>query len=128
MQNCEILGWYGALVLVFCGAMIVVPYWRGKADLISAWNFLLLGIAIFVGLQCIEAATSPVRFHCFESFSPTKSEVWFYLGATNIFLAVLMLVRSYDPVSKAIVGRLFNNWPPNSTTVNFVVVVICLVL
>ena len=115
MENCEPLAWYGALVLVVMGGFILVPFLRGKSDLISAWNIFLFGIAVFIGLGCFEAATSPIRFQGLQWFQPTKGEVLWYIAATTIFLVTLFLSHYFDPVSRAIAARSFNNWPPIST-------------
>lgn len=128
MENCEFLPWFGALVLLLTAGLILIPYVRRKADLISAWNFLLLGIAIFVGLGCFEAAISPMRFHGLDWFQPTKGEVHWFLAATTVFLVALIAAYYFDPVSAAIAKRAFNKWPPISTPVLLVVLMICLVL
>src|SRR5262245_46351195 len=112
MQNCEPLALFGTLVLVVTGGLILIPYMRGKADLISAWNFLLVGIAIFVGFGGIEAAKSPMRFQGLEWFQPTKAEVNWYIVATSVFLATLFAAYYFDPFSRKIASRSFNNWPP----------------
>jgi hypothetical protein len=127
MQNCESLGLYGALVLIVTSGFILIPYLRGKADLISAWNFLLLGIAIFVGFGGIEAAQSPMRFQGLDWFQPTKAEVNWYIAATTIFLITLFAAYYFDPLSRKIAARTFNNWPPISNGVLLFTFAICCV-
>jgi hypothetical protein len=126
MQNCEHLGWYGALVILIAGGLIVVPYWRGKAELLSAWNILLGGVAIFVGIGSIEAATSPMRFKGVEWFEPTRAEVNTWLAATTVFLVTLLVSYYYDPVSRSLSARCFNKWPPISTEVFLFVIIVCM--
>lgn len=128
MHNCEPLAWYGAIVLLIVGSLVLMPFWYRRAELLSAWNFLLLGIAIFVGIGCFEATMSPMRFHGLESFEPTKNEVMWYIAATTIFLITLIVAHYYDPVSKAVAARCFNKWPPISTSVLFFAMTVCLTL
>ncbi len=112
MDNCDILGWYGAAVLIITGGFILIPFLNGKSDLISAWNMFLLGIAVFIGLGCIEAANYPIRFHGLQWFQPTHDEVHWYLKATTIFLVVLLIAHYYDPISKKLAARTLNKFPP----------------
>lgn len=125
MDNCEPLRWYGALVLLITIGFILVPYLRGKADLISAWNILLLGIAIFLGLGCFEAATAPMRFRGLDWFEPTKDEVNWFLAASTIFLITLFVSYYFDPVSRALTARSLNRWPQVSTGMIFYVLIVC---
>jgi hypothetical protein len=127
MYNCETLAWYGGLVLLVTGCFILVPYLRSKADLISARNFLLLGIAIFVGLGGFEAALSPMRFPGLEWFQPTNLEVNWFLAATTVFLVVLLTTYYVDPFSRKIAARAFNMWPPITTGTLLLVFGICIV-
>jgi hypothetical protein len=128
MANCEVLYWYGAIVLVLSAWLIIMPYWRGKAELISAWNFLLGGVAIFIGVGCFEAASSPMRFPGLQWFEPTEKEVRTWIISTTVFLIALLASHSYDPLSKALAKRTFNKWPPTTTNVMLSVVVLCLFL
>jgi hypothetical protein len=128
MQNCEPLAWYGAMILLLTGSMILIPFMRGKGDLISAWNIFLLGVAIFIGIGCFEAATTPLRFPGLQWFNPTKKEVNTWLLSTTAFLIVLFVSYRYDPLSKALAARSFNKWPPYSTKVALYVMIVCFVL
>jgi hypothetical protein len=128
MHNCEPLAWYGAFILLLTGGMILIPYLRGKADLISAWNIFLLGIAIFIGIGCFEAATTPLRFPGLSWFNPTKAEVNRWLIYTTTFLVVLFATYRFDPLSKKLAARSFNKWPPYSTKVALFVIITCFVL
>ncbi len=127
MHNCEPLAWYGVLVLIVTSCFILIPYLRGKADLISGWNLLLLGIAIFVGLGGVEAANSPMRFAGLEWFQPTKAEVNWYMTSTTIFLITLFVSYYFDPLSRKFAARSFNKWPPLSTGVVLLIIGICFV-
>jgi hypothetical protein len=128
MDNCGSLIWYGTCVLLLAGGLIVIPYLRGKADLISAWSILLLGIGIFLGLGCFEAATIPLRTMGLEWFAPSPQEVAWFIAANTLFLITLLATYYYDPISRAVAARCLNNWPPMSTSVLLFVVILCFVL
>jgi hypothetical protein len=128
MENCEPLAWYGAMVLVVTGGFILVPFLRGKSDLISAWNIFLVGVATFIGLGCLEAASSPIRFHGTQWFQPTRDEVHWYMAATTVFLVTLFLSHYFDPLSRALAARSLNNWPPISTGLICYVLIVSLLI
>jgi len=112
MPNCEPLAWYGGIVLILTGCLIIIPYFLRKAELVSAWNFLLVGVAIFVGIGCLEAAVSPLRFRGLEWFQPTRAEVQRYMLYTTAFLVVMIATYYFDPLTRAASSRIFNKWPP----------------
>jgi hypothetical protein len=128
MANCEPLFWYGTIVIAVCAWLVIVPYWRGKAELISAWNFMLGGIAIFIGVGSFEAATSPMRFPGLQWFEPTEKEVRAWMISTTVFLVAIFAAHYYDPFSKALAKRTFNKWPPATTGVLFFSMAFCFVL
>jgi hypothetical protein len=128
MENTGPLFWYGILVLVGTAWLIVVPYWKRKTDLITAWNVLLLSIGMFVGLGCLEAATSPARQDFLKWFNPTEQEVRWYLAATTAFLIALFGTYYYVPIGKSIAARSFSTWPPLTPAVYVTVIGICLVI
>jgi hypothetical protein len=79
MQHCELLYWYGILVIALSLGVIVVPFMRGRSELLSAWSMLWGGIAIFIGFGSIEAAYSPMRFVGLQWFEPKPGEVTTYV-------------------------------------------------
>jgi hypothetical protein len=125
MENCGGLFYYGQFVIVVAALFVLVPYLRGKADLISGWTFFLAGVAIFIGIGSIEASVLPMRFPGLDWFRPTKPEVSRFLIATNVFLVSLFLSYYYDPISRALASRSFNKWPPLNTPVMLFVIAGC---
>lgn len=125
MDNCEPLGWFGAGVLLLTAGLILIPYLRRRGTLLSAWNLLLLGIFIFVGLGCFEAALSPMRFHGLEWFNPTRAEVHWFVAANTVFLAVLLVSHRYDPLPSKVSDILLSKWPPITVPVIFYVLMAC---
>jgi hypothetical protein len=128
MDNCEFLTWYGALVMLLTGGIVLVPFLRRNGELISARNILLVGLAIFLGVGCFEAAISPMRFHGLQWFQPTSEEVNRFLIASTIFLVVFLVSYYYDPISRALAARTLNNWPPVTTGLIVFVLIVCSVL
>jgi hypothetical protein len=128
MANCEPLLWYGIAVTLMSAWLVLMPYWRGRAELFSAWNFLLVGIGVFVGVGCIEAATSPMRFPGLEWFEPTQDEVRTWMMSTTVFLVVLFAAHYYDPLSRTLAAHSFNKWPPVTTGVILAITVLCAAL
>jgi hypothetical protein len=128
MNNCEHLYWYGLFVICLSLGLIIIPFLRGKSELLSAWNMLLGGIVVFIGFGSIEAAFSPTRFHGLQWFQPTPQEVSKYVLYSTLFLASLLFFYYFDPFSKAVAARSFNKWPPISTGLLLTVVMTCFVL
>ena len=82
------VGWGFIIITV---ALIIIPYLRGKSDLVSAWNFLLTGCAMTLGAGCLEAADRPKRvFEEYVSFEfPTSYYNDAVLRMIVFFLALL---------------------------------------
>jgi hypothetical protein len=66
-----------------------------------------------------------MRFPGLEWFQPTKAEVNWYLAATTVFLLTLFAAYYFDPLSRKIAARTFNNWPPISNGVLLLTFAIC---
>jgi hypothetical protein len=108
------------------GGLAIVPYLRGKTQLVSGWNLLLAGVALFVGIGAIEAYASPMRFTGVQWFEPTRAEVFRWFAASTVFIVALLLSHRYDPISRRLAARSFNKWPPISTGLLLFVVFFCL--
>jgi hypothetical protein len=93
--------------------------------LISGWNVMLLGVAIYTGLGCFEAATSPfIRFSKVDWFQPTKDEVTWFMSSFTIFLVVLIATYYFNPLSK-LSARTLNKFPRQSVPMYFWVLGVC---
>jgi hypothetical protein len=110
------------------GGFVIVPYLRRKADLISPWTMLLLGVSIFVGIGCLEAFSMPMRFPGLQWFESTRTEVNRYIFWTTTFLAALFVTYYYDPVSRKLANGTLSKWPPPSTPVLLLTLSGCLAL
>ena len=114
-------------LLTFCGwgivaamlLLIVVPYWRGKADLMTAWNFALIGCAVFMGVACLEAVDPPKRiFENNMSFDFPDEDYRATLLRNVFFLACLLTFYYIVPLGKKFASRRFINSPPWSPMVS----------
>lgn len=128
MAHCGPLFWYGIAVILLTATYVLLPYIRGKSELLSGWNILMGGVGIFVGIGAIEAAVSPMRFKGVEWFEPTVAEVQRWTAATTLFLFALFASHRYDPLSPKLAARSFNKWPPITTGLLLFVVFFCLIL
>jgi hypothetical protein len=109
MENCGPLAWYGVLVVVAMSAFIVVPFWRGRSKLATAWNALLGGIAIYTGIGCLEAAYDPsIAFWQLDWFQPTSKDVRMYMVFVLVACAITMAL-SFVTAGITFFGPLINN-------------------
>src|SRR5262245_14418964 len=112
MPNTDPLVLFGFAVIAVMGLVILVPFLRGKSDLLTSWNTLLLGVAIFVGLAAIEANFVPkLPYDELNWFQPTEKEVKWFMWANFSFIATLLLAFYYNTPAKKFAQRHFRKWP-----------------
>src|SRR4051794_21336929 len=129
MPNTDPLVWFGFVVIALTGLFIVVPFLRGKSDLLTSWNTLLLGTAIFVGLAAIEANVVPqLPYQELNWFQPTEKEVSWFMWACSAFIAALLLAYYYNGPAKRFAQRRFAKWPELTTPVTFFILACCSVV
>jgi hypothetical protein len=129
MDNSDPLVWYGVLVIVIMGLFVVVPYLRGKSDLLTAWNVLLASIAMNTGVGCIEVRHGDWLWDRLQWFQPTAQEVQWCMVANTVFIITLIFFHYYNPVSRYVVSRSLNRWPPlNGLTYAYVLLVSAIVI
>jgi hypothetical protein len=104
---------YGYLVIVLMAGLILIPYLRGKTDLVTGWNCLLVGIAIYTGLGCI-AAVYLEFFWTQLDFNPTTALVSWYLTYSIAFLIALLAFYYFNPLATRLASRSLHKWPPMS--------------
>jgi hypothetical protein len=103
-----------------------VPYWRGRSDLLTAWNFALAGMAIFLGVAALEAVDPPKRI--FEEKMSFEFPDDYYVATLvrNIFfLACALLLYYVVPLGKKFASRRFVNSPPWSPLAYGTLLAIC---
>jgi hypothetical protein len=116
-------GWALIAVLV---PLIVVPYWRGKSDLFTAWNFVLVGCVIFMGVACLEAADPPeLVFERYTSFNFPDNYYSAMLARTVFFLVCMLAFYYVLPLGKKFASRRFLRTSPWSPTVFAYVMIVC---
>jgi hypothetical protein len=98
-------------IVAICAALILVPYWRGKADLFTAWNFALVGCAIFIGVACLDAV-DPRKLVFKVSFDFPDKAYKDTLLRSVFFFGCLLAFHYILPVGKKFASKRFGNSPP----------------
>jgi hypothetical protein len=101
---------YGYLVIAIMAGFVLIPHLRGKSDLLTAWNILLVGCAIFTGLGCLSAAYREFYWQQLF-FRPTPELVSWYLKYSAAFYIALFITYYYNPVSVPLASRSLQKWP-----------------
>jgi hypothetical protein len=125
MENTEPFVWFAPTLLIIIGGLILIPYLLRKDDLLTAWNILLVGIAIFVGLGCIETVTSSARQPVLQWFSPTQEEVSWYITVVTSFMVALLVSYYLNPIARPLAAKTFTKWPPLTSNLHLVVIAFC---
>jgi len=128
MQNSGPLVPFGLAVIALTAVLIVVPYLRGKSDALTAWNVFLLGVAIFIGVGCLEVAYGYFHWPELQWFQPTRGEIQRYMLGASIFYATLLFTYYKFPLARSIGAKVWNKWPPVSVGMLLFVLAICLIL
>lgn len=102
------------LVVAVFAAMIAIPTLQRKREVLSAWNFFLLGSLVFTGLSGINATQTP------DYVSYTRSDyIAFYIGVLVLYSAAAF-GYSYIRWPRRLAGKVLLSWPPVTTTSLFV--------
>lgn len=122
--NDQMLNAFAFFLIAMIGAAIVIPYLRGKTDLVSASNALLFGGLVFVGLSCFESASRPSHMGDYTS----NTYLLFMVSATWFF-AVYVAAYHWWKWPKRAGGRVFQKWPEPTwpVTLSVIALVVCLV-
>ncbi|QDU58824.1 hypothetical protein [Aeoliella mucimassa] len=118
----ETLGILGLVFMVAMALLIVIPYLRGKADLLTSYNLFLFGSFIFTGLSAYAWSNRGHYLH-YEAADYT----WTYIGY-GVFYAVFLVVYNFVSWPRKMAGRLFRTWCSPSFVSYFVLAVISIVL
>jgi hypothetical protein len=105
--------------------LIVVPYLLKRSDLMTSWNFFLLGSANFVGAAGLKAGYSSDKFRIFDYTQ--QDYLYFILGVVTFFVT---LAASYYWIKlpRRLAGRFLRKWPPTNVSVLFFMLPLSLVL
>jgi hypothetical protein len=114
----------GITVLVASLAMVVVPYLRGTADLLTTWSLFLLGLANFVGISAIQSGTA--ENHLYGIFG--TAEYWRFALGSLIFLAAVSITYYRFKWPRRLAHRRLQKTPPVAITPMLFAMCVCAVL
>jgi hypothetical protein len=127
MNNSDPLVTFGIAVCIVAGLFIVIPFLRGKSDIPTAWNCLLLGLIIFTGLGSIEVKyVSSFSYEQLNWFQPTVQEIRWYMWATTAFIVTLIAAYYLNTPAKHFTQRRLQKWPEFDAPLAFFVMISCL--
>ena len=104
-------------LIAMIGAAIVIPYLRGRTDLVSASNAFLFGGMVFVGLSCFECTSRAAHMDDYTA----KTYQLFMISAVWFF-AVYVLAYHWWRWPKRVGTRVFQKWPEPTWTVTLSVI------
>jgi hypothetical protein len=125
MENSGPLVWYGVAVMIVCAGLILIPYLRGKSDLLTGWNVLLLGVGMWTGFGCLDVRYGIWYWPHLQWFQPSRDEVRWYMFVTTAFIVTLVLSYYYLPFGKRLASRSLQKWPPLNGPTYLLVLAIC---
>src|SRR5438270_13982627 len=129
MLNSDPLVPFGIGLIVVVGLFIVVPFFRGKSDLVTAWNTLLVGIIIFIGLAAIEVKYEPnMHYEQLSWFQPTAREVQWFMQASAAFVAAILAAYYLNTWAKSFAQKRLRKWPDVTPPVTFFILGCCAVV
>jgi hypothetical protein len=128
MANSDPLVTFGFALIIIIGGFIAVPYFRGKSDLITGWNALLLGLINFTALGSIEVKYVPkLAWQQLDWFQPTVKEVQWYMLATTAFIVALLIAYYFNSWAKAFAEKRLQKWPEVTPVLTLFVIGFCFV-
>ena len=125
MQYQNLLGPFCYAFLVVMGLLILVPYLRGRSDLLSGWNFFLLGAMNFVGLAGLQAAYEPSHFRI---LAYSNRDYQLYMVGVVVFFTSLVLFYRFVKFPRRAAGYLLRKWPPATATTLFGMLILSIAL
>src|SRR3954464_10091851 len=126
MANSDPLVTFGIAIIIIIGGFIAIPYFRGKSDLITGWNALLLGLINFIALGSIEVKYVPkLAWEHLNWFQPTVKEVQWYMLATTAFIVALLLAYYFNSRAKAFAEKRLQKWPEVTPVLTIFVIGCC---
>ena len=86
----EFAGWS---VIILCMSLIIFSYLRRRSDLITAWNCVLFGCTINIGVGCLEAVDRTESFYQrYISFNFPDADYRDALTRNLVFLATMLVM------------------------------------
>jgi hypothetical protein len=128
MLNSGPLAPLGFAVIAISFGLIAIPFLRGKADAFTAWNLLLLGGVIFVGVGALEVVYGYWHWPELQWFQPTRHEINKYIVGTVAFYSMLLVAYYGLKAPRKLVSRCFNKWPNQTLGWQFFSLALCFIL
>ena len=110
----SILLYFSWAFVILMVLAVLVPYIRGRSDLLTPWNLFLLGSADFVGLSAVMSASGERTQHYLDY---TARDYFLYMAGVVVFYATLFLTYHYMKFPRRLAGRTLRKWPPRSVPV-----------
>jgi hypothetical protein len=118
--------WFGFALSAVLGLFMLVPFWRRRSDALTAWNLILLGSIIFIGVGCMEVYAHRMHWPELKWFDANNHEIrWVFLATIVFYSALLFFYYKVRFPDRLLQNRL-SKWPELSTGVMMVVLGICL--
>lgn len=126
MANSDPLVPFGIAICVIVGLFIVVPFLRGKTDILTGWNTLLVSLITFTGLGSIQVHyVSGFSYPELDWFQPSAQEVQWYMWASASFIVALLGTYYFFTPAKRFAQRRLRNWPPVDLPVTATILAAC---
>ena len=104
------LYWFSVGFAVVIALLLLVPVLRRQNDVLTTWNFFLVGAFIFNGMSGLNAATVP---HYLPSLS-RSSYLLYYLGVIVFYVTITLTYYGFK-TPRRLAGRTMLNWPEVSS-------------
>jgi len=119
-DNVIIFGW---VCVVFFGLTVVIPYLRGKSDLLTTWNLFLIGAMNFVGYAAVQSGWDVYSYGLFTNDDYIK----LMLG-TTVFFVALYIAYYRTRWAGRLAGRTLLRWPEYRGGALLPILVICVAI
>lgn len=111
---------FGIVFIIACLYAVLVPYLRGRTDLVNCHNLFIAGSANFIGCSAINSGLTP-----HESDGSLNMDVVRLIAGTIVFYVVFAVTyRSWKRPARA-AARRWLNWGPTTTTPLVMTVILC---
>jgi hypothetical protein len=122
-----ILWWYGLGLSVVLGLFMFVPFWTGRRYALTAWNLVLLGSIIHIGVGCMEVYAHKMHWPELKWFDPSSREIRWLIVGTTVFYASLLFFHTKLRFPARMLENRLNKWPDLTAGVVVFVLATCLV-
>ena len=110
----SILLYFSWAFVILMVLAVLVPYMRGRSDLLTPWNLFLIGSADFVGLSAVMSASGERTQHYLDY---TARDYFLYMAGVVVFYSTLFLTYHHMKLPRRWAGRTLRKWPPQTVPV-----------